>query len=351
MRIPGIRRLRKTATALTSRFSSRVLIVLYHRIRPGPCDDPYVLGVTPEHFAEHLEIYKKYGRPMGLQDLARSLRENRLPRRAVVVTFDDGYADNLYQARPVLEDHEFPATVFVTAGYVGESREFWWDELDRLLLQPGTLADTLVLDIDGSRYQWDLGTASSYDDREYRRHQSWQYGSPDEPTPRHRIFRALYQQLAPLAEGKRRQVLESLRMWAKADPQPRASHRILSADEVIALADDGLIEVGGHTVTHPILSSLPLAAQEEEIHGSRSQLERILGREVYSFAYPYGSRARGDYTDGTVELVRQTGFTCACSNLAQPVQRNADNYQLPRATVKDWSGDELARRLEVWFGG
>jgi peptidoglycan/xylan/chitin deacetylase (PgdA/CDA1 family) len=100
-----------------------------------------------------------------------------------------------------------------------------------------------------------------------------------------------------------------------------------------------------------MLAALPPADQLEEIEGSKSRLEEILGRGVTSFAYPYGSRARADYTDITVELVRQTGFTCACSNLAQPVQPNADHYQLPRATVKDWSGDELARRLEGWFRG
>ena len=62
-----------------------------------------------------------------------------VPSAGVVVTFDDGYADNFHNAKPLLERYEIPATVFVTTGYLQDQREFWWDELERILLQPGTL--------------------------------------------------------------------------------------------------------------------------------------------------------------------------------------------------------------------
>jgi len=351
MRVPGIRRIRQAGRRFRDRFSPKVLILLYHRVRPMPGCDPYALGVTPEHFAEHLEILRQHGRPMRLQQLVQALQEGSLPRRAVVVTFDDGYADNLYHARPLLERHDFPATVFVTTGYVGQAREFWWDELERLLLQPGRVPETLQLDIDGTLFQWELGKAATYDESEYRRHCDWHYGKESEPSLRHRVFRSLHHQLAPLPDTKRRDVLEALRAWAQADPQARPTHRILSPDEVVRLAEEGLIEVGAHTVTHPVLGSLPVATQREEIQGSKAQLEKLLGKTVASFAYPYGSRARADYTEETVAVVRQAGFTCACSTLAQPVHRDTDGFQLSRVGVRDWSGDELAERVEVWFGG
>jgi peptidoglycan/xylan/chitin deacetylase (PgdA/CDA1 family) len=351
MRLPGSRRMRQVARRLRARFSSKVLILLYHRVRPVPCCDPYALGVTPEHFAEHLEILRQHARPMRLQQLMRALQEGNLPRRAVVVTFDDGYADNLYNARPILERQDFPATVFVTTGYVDQAREFWWDQLERLLLHPGTVPETLELDIDGTLYQWDLGKAATYEESDYRRYCDWHYGRDTEPSLRHQLFRSLYYQLAPLPDTKRRDVLEALQLWAQGDSQGRPTHRVLSPDEVVRLAEGGLIEVGAHTVTHPVLASLPIASQRNEIQGSKAQLERILGKTVASFAYPYGSRARADYTEETVAVVRQAGFTGACSTLAQPVHRDTDGFQLPRAGVRDWNGDELAERLKVWFGG
>jgi peptidoglycan/xylan/chitin deacetylase (PgdA/CDA1 family) len=331
------------------RFSPRAIILLYHRIRPGSSCDPYALGVTPEHFAEHLQLLRKHGRPMGLQQLVEALRYGNLPRRAVVVTFDDGYADNLNLARPLLERHDVPATVFVTAGYLGQGCEFWWDELDRLLLQPGTLPELLRLEINGIRHQWELGSVTSYDDSASRTHCNWHYAMTTDPTPRHQIFRVLYRELLVMPHQQRRSTLESLRTWAGAEATARASHRILSQEEVVRLAEGGLVEIGAHTMTHPVLGSLSRAGQAEEIRGSKDQLEDILGHTVTSFAYPYGTRARNDYTPETVELVRDAGFACGCSNLATPVHQGSDTYQLSRATVKDWDGERLAERLQAWF--
>jgi peptidoglycan/xylan/chitin deacetylase (PgdA/CDA1 family) len=106
--------------------------------------------VSRQHFAEHLEILRtRYG-PMRLQELTKRLQSGPLPRRKIVVTFDDGYADSLLNAKPLLERHEIPATVFVTSGNVGQEREFWWDELDRVFLHSGRLPKELRLVIDGT---------------------------------------------------------------------------------------------------------------------------------------------------------------------------------------------------------
>ncbi|HEX5576549.1 MAG TPA: polysaccharide deacetylase family protein [Gemmatimonadales bacterium] len=348
MRIPGNRVLQNLASRL-GRLSSKVMILLYHRVPPAPCFDPYLLGVTPEHFGEHLEVLRRQGRPMHLRQVIQALKDGNLPRRAVVVTFDDGYADNLNYAKPVLERFDFPATVFVTAGYVGKAHEFWWDELERVVLHPGKLPERLQLEVDGKCYQWDLEGSASYSEIAFQRHADWHYGIEADPSPRHRLFRALYHVLSPLTDRSRWRALETIRAWAEMDSDARPTHRVLTPDEVVRLARGGLVEVGAHSKTHPVLGALPVAGQREEIQESKRRLEEILGEPVGSFAYPYGSRARADYTEETVALVRAAGFTCACSNLARPVRRAADPFQLPRAGTRDWNGDELAAHLKNWF--
>jgi peptidoglycan/xylan/chitin deacetylase (PgdA/CDA1 family) len=152
---------------------------------------------------------RRHAHPIKLQELPQGLLDNNLPDRSVVVTFDDGYADNLYDAKPLLERYDIPATVFLTTGYVGHEREFWWDELDRLLLQPGTLPGVLRLSVDGNMYQWELGEAAYYSEDTTRRRRRWRAWK-DALSSRHRLYRSLWELLRPLTEGERQKVLDAL---------------------------------------------------------------------------------------------------------------------------------------------
>ena len=322
----------------------RFLILLYHRIVELR-SDPWSLSVAPRHFAKHLEILREHAHPISLKQLSEGLLDGNLPDRAVVITFDDGYADNLYNAKPLLERYDVPATVFLTTGYIGHEREFWWDELDRLLLQPGTLPKVLSLSVNGSTYRWKLGKAAQYysDDDATRRYRwrVWRYAFDS----RYRLYRSLWELLHPLAEEEKQKVLDKLLVWADAKPAARPTHRPLSLEEVVALAQGDLVDVGAHTVTHPVLPTLPAASQWHEILKSKARLEEILSRPVSSFAYPYGS-----ISAETVDIVREAGFACACSGLADVVGRSIDRFRLPRVEVAGWEGERFARQLFRWFG-
>ena len=346
MSMPGINNLYRAGRWIKRKFGSKVLIVLYHRVADVKLD-PQLLAVTPEHFAEHLEILRSYGRPMSLRELIVALRNGCLPRRAVVVTFDDGYTDNLYYAKPLLERYDIPATAFLTAGYIGSKREFWWDELERLVLEPGKLPETLRVNINGSVCQWALEAAADYSEESYRQHQSWNVKQKDDPSPRQRLYRSLCPLLRPLSEGERRAVLDELLVWAGAESVSRPTHRTLSPDEVVCLADGDLVEVGSHTMTHPVLSRMSVATQQAEVRQSKARLEEILGREVSSFAYPYG--AQSDYTQETVGMVHEAGFASACSNFTGFVQTGINPYELPRCLVRNWPGEQFAQRLREWL--
>lgn len=347
MRIRGTGRLRQMARRLRNQLRPGVLILLYHRVAELP-SDPYLLNVTPQHFAEHLEVLRQQGcRLMHLQQLIQALQDGNLPHRGVVVTFDDGCVDNLYNAKPLLERYEIPATVFVTSGQVGQEREFWWDELDRLLLQPGTLPKTLHLNINGSTYEWELGNDAHYREDDQKRDRSWHLYQQNDPTQRHRLFRSLHHRLNALPIKARWQVMDELAAWAGAGLEGRPTHRILSQNEVVDLAEGGLIEVGAHTVTHPVLSSLPASVQQNEIQQSKAQLEAVLGRPVNSFAYPHGSRS--DYTAQTVAIAQETGFNCACSNFAEMVWQETERFQLPRVLVYDCNKETFEQQLKTWL--
>lgn len=269
------------------------LVLLYHRVADLP-SDPWSLAVTPRHFAEHLEVLCAMARPVPLREAA----EGRAPRRAVAVTFDDGYSDNLYAARPLLERRGVPATVFVTTGGLDDGRELWWDELERI-------------------------------------------------APEERVYRELWQRLRGLGPAERRQVLDALLEREGLDAAPRPSHRTLTADELAALAAGGLVEVGAHTVSHSRLAGLDADGQRAEVAGSRARLAEILGRPPAAFSYPFGGPA--DYSGETVRLVREAGFSHACVNAPGLARRGADPFRIPRVYVTDCDGDIFAQRLAGWL--
>ena len=338
----------RLATKSLSFSRPRALILLYHRIVDAR-SDPQLLCVSYQHFSEHLEVLRKHWYPLHLKKLIQAIRVGSLSQNISVVTFDDGYADNFYNAKDLLDRYDVPGTIFVASGYVGIEREFWWDELERLLLQTLFLPETLRLNINGKIYQWELGESASSRTQDLRQFQLWNILEKENPTPRHGLYRSLYELLRPLPEAKQRKIIDQLRGWAGPESKGCQTDRSLSPGEILALAEGGLVEVGAHTVTHPVLSQLPLVTQRAEVQGSKADLEEILGRSVNSFSYPYG--AKSDYTTETVAAVREAGFTSACSNFANVVWPRSDPFQLPRFLVRNWDGEEFARRLNEWFLG
>ena len=201
---------------LQKRLSSTGLILMYHRVAEVG-SDPWSLCVTPQHFAEHLEVLREYGNATQMQYLHKVVQNTAHLHRPIAVTFDDGYADNLQNAKPLLEHYDIPATVFVVSGCVDQEREFWWDELERVFLQPGTLPGTLHLTLNNNPYQWQLGDTVDYSDDTYRLNPCWRTQQRDEPSLRHTIFHALYKLLQPLCQSEQQEVLDELMVWSGVD--------------------------------------------------------------------------------------------------------------------------------------
>jgi len=321
------------------RRSSGAIVLRYHRIWKTD-SDPFAIAVRPEYFREHLQVLSDGFRPIRMRELASALRDGRLPERCVVVTFDDGYQDNLTEARPLLARFGIPATVFVVTGYVGGEREFWWDELAALLLSPGSLPAGLRLRVRGSTSEWDLDSASEWSRVHAERHSGWDWRQASDPTPRHRILRELFRMLRSLNEEERTDALDQLAKWAGRSPVVRDSHRTVSLADLASLSEDGLIEIGAHSATHPLLPRLPVSTRRDEIRESRVFLEERLDRPVESFAYPFGGGK------GTATHVRDAGFTSASGTNPGVVLRGQDPFHLPRLYVGDWGGDELQRRMD-----
>ena len=247
------------------------------------------------------------------------LRRRPGDKPVVAVTFDDGYRDVATAARPILERHDCPATVFLATGAIGSDQEFWWDRLTRIVLETPIVADLEVRLGDGD--------------------QVWRLGRHTTRVELERAHLEVWTALRPLGEAARSAKLQELASLFGAETAGRPSHRIMSAEDVRSLAG-GPIAVGAHTVSHPSLPDLDADAQRREINDSRRQCEALTGTAPTSFAYPFG-----DYNETAVAMVREAGFARAVTVEPGVVGRKADPLRLPRLAVGDWDAETLLRNL------
>ena len=341
--IPGLWHTQRAVQALGGvlrRRSRRGLVLLYHRVA-GPRLDPQLLDVAPQNFDAQMRVLAQRMAPLALSEFERRRRTGKLPARAVAVTFDDGYADNLYVAAPRLEAHGIAATVFVTAGMIGRGREFWWDDVERIAFTPRALNGLPpALSI-----PWRSEDGAAVTEDQIGIH--WNVTANLDSSPRHRLYREMVAVLRRLPVGDRDSLVSRWREWAGVADGARESHRTLSIEELVALSEARGVSIGAHTLTHPSLAMLSATEQTYELCESRRQLETIIAKPVTAIAYPYGELL--DVSGVTVAAARSAAFDMGLSNVAGAAWRWSSRWRVPRMLVRDWDAATFSARLDSWF--
>jgi peptidoglycan/xylan/chitin deacetylase (PgdA/CDA1 family) len=283
----------------------RLSIFIFHRVLA--CPDPLRPSEPDaDRFATIVKFITSHFQVLTLTEAVDALARGRLPAAAACITFDDGYADNLTVAAPILRRYGAGATVFVATAFIDGGR-MWNDSVIEAVraIPPGEadwedlgLGRSLITD-DGSRLE---------------------------------LVNRTLEQLKYRAATERAEIAGELMQRAGAT---RASELMLSLSQLAEWRDQGF-EVGGHTVHHPILARLSEKEAAAEIGVGREQLAQWLGEAPTVFAYPNGVCGR-DYGQRDIELVKQAGYSSAVSTMRGAATRHADLYQLPRFTPWDRS--------------
>jgi peptidoglycan/xylan/chitin deacetylase (PgdA/CDA1 family) len=319
------------------------IILAYHRVA-APQGDPQLMCVAPERFADHLRVIRECGVGLSLRHLVHERAARRVTRRGVVITFDDGYLDNLENAEPLLRRAGLPATVFVTTGGLEDGHPFWWDELQTLLLEPPVLPSELEIKARGKSWCWNLSderdTAHTY--------ARWDVTQRLDPLARQRAYRSISALCRDVRTEEREEVIAQVRQQI-GDTAGRCQARRMSPDQVAQLSRSEVVEVGSHGVMHVPFGIVSAEEARYEMRESRKRLTALTGREVDLLSYPFGSRS--DLADDTARLGRDCGFLAACANWPGSVWSLSDRYLLPRHLVRDWDGAEFADKLQGWLRG
>jgi peptidoglycan/xylan/chitin deacetylase (PgdA/CDA1 family) len=304
------------------------LVLMYHRVADAGVD-PWGLCVSPANFREQMRVLAEMAEPVPLERLTETLRKGRSAKPVVAVTFDDGYLDNLTAAKPVLDEFDIPATVFIATGLTGTTRPLWWDRLANAVLGTGRMPAQFDLRAAEFEFSW----------QDPRLPGSGRQGE----RARQRLHRALWAWLRDLPDEARERILEEIYALSGADPGADSGVRPMNLDELHRLAADGRVQLGAHSVSHPFLPSWPGDVKSREIEQSAEQYRVFMGRRPRLFAYPFGG-----LDDESVAAVRAAGFSFACSLRKDLVWAGDDPLTLPRVPVADMRGAAFRRWLS-WY--
>ena len=314
------------------------LVLCYHRVA-GLDRDPQRLAVEPERFSRQLAALTARYRVVPLSRLTEDVRSGAIADGVVALTFDDGYADNLREAAPRLERAGAHATVFVTTHPVDRGVEFWWDRVERALLaSPGLPAEFELAEL-GLRFD---GLEPEPSDP------AWDVSRPPR-TSRERAYLRCCGALRALEPARRDGVIDRLEGLAGIGAGCRGSHAPLTPEGVRALADSPAVEIGAHTLDHPVLSAMGESGQRDQILGSRDRLAELVGREPRLFSYPFGTA--DDFDSCSARAVESSGFAGACANIPGLVTASSDPMSLPRVLARNWEPETLLRAVERSFAG
>ena len=292
-----------------------VVVLVYHRVT-ALRSDPEMLAVTPDNFRAQMRYLRETVPVVRFED-----DWSQIKKPAVAITFDDGYADNVLEALPILEEVRVPATFFVSTGNIGTHREFWWHELERLILGEKNIPPRFILNDNCFGREWTTGTVA----------ERWDF------------YHGLVALMNKVDARLRGNWLIQLRHWAQENEVKAGIHRAMTVEELRRLASSEWVTIGAHTITHTRLSSLPVEGQREEIVESKRQLEAWAGRGIPVFSYPFGRRC--DYTRESVALCRKAGFIKVAANFPGVTHSWTDPYQIPRRLVRNWPVEIFARKL------
>lgn len=299
---------------------ARLNVLIFHRVLREP-DPLFPDEVDAARFDEMLGWLKSWFQVLPLDEAARRLQEGSLPARAAALSFDDGYADNHDVALPLLQKHGLPCSFFVATGFLDGGR-MWNDTL----IEAVRLSSRPVLDLRGlkDRDGQDLGLHALGD-----------------MASRRAALAQLIERIKYLPPEPRLACVDAIAERAEVRPP---DDLMMSSEQVRALRRAGM-QIGAHTVSHPILAKLDARQAADEMGRSRDVLQALLGEKVGLFAYPNGKAGTDYLPEVHPAIARELGFEAAVSTRWAAARRGEDIFQIPRFTPWDRSRLKFGLRL------
>lgn len=289
--------------------SARLSILIYHRVLPQT--DPLFPGeATIDTFNAQMALLKSMFNILPLHEAAARLKAGTLPVRSACITFDDGYADNVTNALPILQKHGLHATFFIATSYLNGGRMFNDTVIESVRCSNQETLDLRDMNLGNHRLSSNAERAAAIED--------------------------ILPKVKYLPLEIRQETVANIARRAGAGNLP--DDLMMTTAQLKTLHAAGM-EIGGHTHRHPILANLNDADARNEIVAGKTWLEDTLGSRIRLFAYPNGKPGT-DYLPDQAKIVRELGFDAAVSTHPGISIKSSDPFQLSRFTP--WSNSRYS---------
>jgi peptidoglycan/xylan/chitin deacetylase (PgdA/CDA1 family) len=328
---------------LNSFIRNKGLVLMYHRINISH-NDPWQLSVSPKNFEQQLQVLKRFYNVIPLSQFLEQRQGQVFKKNTVCLTFDDGYADNYYEARPLLIKYDCPATFFISSELVDTNEWFWWDELALLILTSAKLPAQLTLRFPNEIFHYHIDH-QELTGAERIQIRDWSYPQPPS-SQRCALYLAIWERLQPLQLSEIQIVLQQIRDWLAYSPTLDKANSPMTSLQLESLFNCSLFSAGIHTASHPLMAHQSEETQKIEIQKCAAFLKPYSKGKSLPIAYPYGN-----YNAETLSIVAGMDISAGFTTSPSLVGAGSNAFTLGRFQAKDCGTAEFYAKLQTWFAG
>lgn len=295
------------------RLQGRILVLTYHRVLPADEQrasfSSHSIVVSPRVFERHLRFLRRHFRILTQDQFISAASSGKpLQHPACLITFDDGWFDNLRHAEPILTRLQVPAVVFVATDYVGTDKCFWQERLGRLL---------------EASWRSSRGAAVLA-----KMHAPAPANLDDHAATRNYIRSVIDK----LKDRPPQEVIALVAELAAQLPDAASNHpdRFMSWDDVVKLAASGYVTIASHAHSHRPLTELRAEEVAAELQRSRTEIESRLGRTVNTIAYP-----NGNHDDSVTATARACNYVAGFTTIAGRYAPGEDAFRIKRVNMSE----------------
>lgn len=293
---------------------AKLNILIFHRVHDKKRAVFYNSDIDTNNFLWQMKIIKDHFNVLEFNEAIACLISGKLPQRSLVITFDDGYADNYNIAYPILSSLNIPATFFIASGYLNGG--IMWNDIIIESINSTSQEYLSLIDTNLGEYSF------------------------NSPSQKYEVISTLISKIKYMAPEKRSNIAYSIAEKLNYTPP---KNLMMSDNQIHEMSANGMT-IGGHTMTHPILTEVSDKTAYKEISDGKLYLENVINKPVKCFAFPNGKPEK-DYKYSHVKMVQDIGFDASVSTSYGVSNIKTDIYQLPRFTP--WDEKKLKYILRI----